>query len=145
MCSSPRVNVCFNAAFSVWYNIIAADEVHYHISLWFLLVFILLNASYQQTPYDEIQRAMAGVSIYTNINIPCNIGRGEEAPFWFINNTAYELFSIPLDFPYIPTVNSFSQLTIPVVVIDLNSTLFQCTSFGEDGLVHRGINVLLIQ
>ena len=89
----------------------------------------------------EVQVAVEGISI--NINIPCNLGRGEGAPFWFINNTAYELFSIPLNFPYIPTVNSFSQLTIPMVVLELDNTLFQCAIIDESGSLLQGMAVLL--
>ena len=103
------------------------------------IIVLDLNTSEPQMP--NIQTAVEGVS--ANINIPCNLDRGEEAPFWFINETAYELLSIPLDFPYIPTVNSFSQLTIPVVTINLNNTQFQCASFGEDGSLRQGIAVLL--
>ena len=97
--------------------------------------------SHQQTTRDQMT-AVAGVS--TNINIQCNLNRREEAPFWFINNTVYELLNIPLDFPYIPIVNSFSQLTIPVVVLELDNTHFQCASYEEDGSVRHGIDVLLL-
>ena len=101
------------------------------------LIVLILEVSHQQ----KEQVAVAGVS--TNINILCNLDRDEEAPFWFINNTAYELFSIPFDFPYIPTVNSFSQLTIPVVVLELDNTLFQCASYEDNGSVNHGKAELL--
>ena len=108
------------------------------LSFFFLLV--LLDVSLQQAPIP--QRAVEGIS--ENINIPCSLGRGVQAPFWFINDTAYELFSIPLHFPYIPRVDSFSQLTIPVVVLDFDNTLFQCAIIDENGLIRRGNAILLI-
>ena len=89
------------------------------------------------------QTAVAKIS--TNINIPCALGREEQAPFWYINDTAYELFSIPLDFLYIPVVNSYTQLTIPVVVQELSGTLFQCAIFEPSRLVRdRIINQLIV-
>lgn len=99
---------------------------------------MLQECSAQQT---QTQTAVAGIS--TNINIPCSLGREEEAPFWYINDTSYELFSIPQFFPYIPVVDSYTQLTIPVVVEELSGTLFQCAIFEPDGLVRdRIINQL---
>ena len=100
---------------------------------------MLILESHQRA---EMQTAVAGAS--TNVNIPCNLVIGEEAPFWLINDISYELFSIPLYFPYIPTVESFSQLTIPVVPLELNNTHFQCASYDEDGSDHRGTAVLLL-
>ena len=88
------------------------------------------------------QTAVAGLS--TNINIPCALGREEEAPFWYINDTTYELFSIPLDFRYIPVVNSYTQLTIPVVVEELSGTLFRCAIYEPSGLVPDSIITQLI-
>ena len=90
------------------------------------------------------QTAVAGVS--TNINIPCALGREEEAPFWYINDTVYELFNIPVDFRYIPVVNSYNQLTIPVVVEELSGTLFQCAIYEPSGLLYdRIITQLIVQ
>ena len=75
---------------------------------------------------------MEGVS--SNIIIPCSLGRGEEAPFWIINDIVYELFSVP---QYL-IVESFSELTIRVVILDLNNTIFQCALYDENGVVHFG-------
>ena len=83
------------------------------------------------------QTAVAGVS--TNINIPCSLGREEEAPFWCINDTSYELFSIPQFFPYIPVVDSYTQLTIPMVYPELNDTLFLCAHIDNRGIVVFGV------
>lgn len=88
------------------------------------------------------QRAVAGIS--TNINIQCNLGRQVEAPFWFINVSVYELFSIRLYVNFIPTVESYSLLTIPTVTEDLNGTIFQCASFNEIGMLLLGIAIRLI-
>ena len=81
---------------------------------------LLQVCSAQQTPIT--QTAVAGVSI----NI-CSLEQ-EEAPFWYINDTLYDLFGIPLHFPYIDivVVGSYNQLAIPVVVEELSNTLFQC-------------------
>ena len=91
---------------------------------------ILQSVSPQE---ENVQIAVAGQS--SNINIPCNLGRGEEAPFWFINGTTYELFSIPLVLTFIPVVNSYTELTIPTVTIELDDTLFQCATYNDEGLV----------
>ena len=81
---------------------------------------------------------MAGVS--TNIVINCDLARQDEAPFWMINGSIYELFSIPHSFlsngvPVIPTVNSFATITIPQVTTDLSGTVFQCGLFEDNDLV----------
>ena len=95
---------------------------------------LLQVCSAQQT---QTQTAVAGVS--TNINIPCSLGREEEAPFWYINYTVYELFSIPSSFPYIPVVDSYTQLTIPEVAEELNNTLFRCGHIDDSGDVVFGV------
>lgn len=105
----------------------------------FLLV-VILDVSNQQTP--EIQTAVEGVS--TNINIPCNLGRREGAPFWFINGTVYELFQIPIFFPSIPNVDSFTHLTIPEVRLELNNTFFQCAILDENDFYRLGNAIKLI-
>lgn len=87
-----------------------------------------------------IQIAVEGIS--ANIFISCQLGRESDAPFWFINNVAYELLNIPIDFPFIPIVDSYSQLTIPVVSLDLNDTHFQCASFYTDELVKGNPTVI---
>lgn len=69
-----------------------------------------------------------------NVTIPCDLQR-EQSPFWFVNGSAYGLMEIPLDFPSIPEVNSYIQLTIPIVTRELNNTIFQCASFDAGGLV----------
>ena len=84
------------------------------------------------------QIAVAGVS--TNIGIQCELARQDEAPFWMINGSIYELFSIPHSFlsngvPVIPTVNSFARITIPQVTADLNRTVFQCGLFRDNDVV----------
>ena len=84
----------------------------------------------------EIQTAVEGVS--TNINIPCNLGGEVEAPFWFINGTSHELFSIPLNVPYIPMVDSFAGLTIPVVTLNLSETVFQYAIYNDDRRLGAG-------
>ena len=89
---------------------------------------------HQQT---QNQTAVAGVS--TNINIPCSLGREEQAPFWYINDTSYELFSIPQFFSYIPVVDSYTQLTIPMVYPELNDTFFRCAHIDNRGIVVFGV------
>ena len=86
---------------------------------------------YRHTGYALGQNigAVAGFST----NIPCDFGRQEEAPFWIINGTVYELFSIPRNFPFIPVVDSFSTLHIPFVYLALNGITFQCITFDERG------------
>ena len=93
------------------------------------------------------QIAVAGVS--TNIGIQCELARQDEAPFWMINGSIYELFSIPHSFlsngvPVIPTVNSFARLTIPRVTTDLNGTVFQCGLFGNNGVILDGQRTRLV-
>lgn len=85
----------------------------------------------------QTQTAVEGVSM--NINIPCNLGRQEHAPLWNINGTSYELFDIPLRFSFIPVVDSFTELTIPDVSLELNNTIFQCVLIEPDGNVVYGI------
>jgi len=79
------------------------------------------------------QITVEGVS--TNINIVCSLGNQEGAPFWYINNTAYELFSIPWKFHFIPVVESYSFLVIPRISLDLNGLVLQCGSFDESGML----------
>ena len=84
------------------------------------------------------QTAVAGVS--TNIAIQCDLGWQDEAPFWMINGSIYELFSIPHSFlsngvPVIPTVDSFARITIPQITTDLNETVFQCILFKDNDVV----------
>ena len=88
------------------------------------------------------QTAVAGVS--TNINIPCSLGREEEAPFWYINDTVYELFSIPSNFLYIPVVDSYTQLSIPEVAEELNHTVFTCGHIDDSGELVSGVPQRLI-
>lgn len=83
------------------------------------------------------QTAVAGIS--TNINIGCNLNRQQAAPFWRINNTVYELFSISCTFlpaGVIPVVDSYSGLTIPRPIVDLDGVIFQCALFGEDRMIY---------
>ena len=75
--------------------------------------------------------AVAGLSA----SIPCEFGNIiQEAPFWLINGTVYELFSIPRHFPFIPVVDSYSALTIPSAYLELDNTTFQCAILSENGL-----------
>ena len=81
---------------------------------------------------------MAGSS--TNIGIRCDLARQDEAPFWMINGSIYELFSIPHSFlsngvPVVPTVDSFARLNIPQVTTDLNGTVLQCGHFGNNDVL----------
>ena len=76
----------------------------------------------------------------TLINIPCSLGRQEEAPFWYIDGDAYELFSIPQDYlpggdAVISVVNSYASLTVPLVTSVLDGVVFQCATFGGTGLI----------
>ena len=82
------------------------------------------------------QAGVAGIS--TNVNIECSLGRQEAAPFWQINGTVYELFSISCAFFFgvIPVVNSYSSLTIPRLTVELNGTDFQCIVFSEDRVIY---------
>ena len=82
------------------------------------------------------QAGVAGIS--TNVNIECNLGRQEAAPFWQINGTVYELFSISCAFFFgvIPVVNSYSSLTIPRLTVELNGIDFQCIVFSEDRVIY---------
>ena len=106
---------------------------------------LLLSLSSQQQQQD--QTAVAGTS--TNIGIHCDLGRQDEAPFWIINGSIYELFSIPHSFlsnglPIIPTVNSFTRITIPIITTDLNGrTVFQCGLFGDNDVVLDGLSAPL--
>lgn len=102
--------------------------------------FMIPGAFAQDEPQD--QTAVERVS--TGINIRCNRGRGEQAPFWFINHTLHELFSIPIEFPFIPIVDSYTTLTIPVVTAELNNTFFQCVVIETNGEVVYGTNVRLL-
>lgn len=90
--------------------------------------------------------AVEGVS--TNINIQCNLGRQGVAPFWIINGSVYELFSIPVTFlplvTPIPMVESYSALTIPMVTVDLNETTFQCALFSENGVIFGRITRIIV-
>ena len=90
------------------------------------------------------QVAVAGIS--RNINIQCNLGRQETAPFWIINGSILELFSIPQTF--LPgtmlVVNGFAGLTIPVVTTDLDGVTFQCGTYNEDGMIVLGSGTRLI-
>ena len=98
---------------------------------------LLQVCSAQQTIAQQVQTAVAGVS--TNINIPCSLRREDEAPFWYINGTSYELFSIPQFFPYIPVVDSYTHLTIPMIYPELNDTLFRCAHIDNRGIVVLGV------
>ena len=98
----------------------------------------LLAATQSQQQTIE-QVAVAGVS--TNIEIPCTVGRQDETPFWYINGSVYELFGIPRSFlpgitpAVIPVVDSYSALQLPMVIVELDRTLFQCAVFNENGRV----------
>lgn len=95
------------------------------------------------------QVAVAGIS--TNIDIPCNVGSQDETPFWYINGSAYELFSIPRTFlpggiiGAIPVVSSYSGLQVPVVVAELDRTTFQCAVFNEIGILLGIENRLIVR
>lgn len=112
---------------------------YYH----FLLGFWAIFPSQQQTE----QQAVAGIS--TNINIECNLGRKNETPFWIIDGTVYELFSIPTTFlpdvspAVIPVVESYSGLTIPLATVELDETTFQCAIFSDSGVVMGSDNTVL--
>ena len=76
-------------------------------------------------------------------SIPCDFsGILQEAPFWLINGTVYELFSIPRHFPFIPVVESYATLNIPSVPLSISGTTFQCARFNGSGVI-RGIPVQL--
>lgn len=85
------------------------------------------------------QTAVAGLS--TNIDIPCNVGLQGETPFWYINGSVYEFFSIPRSFlpglspEVIPIVDSYSGLDFPVVIKELDGTIFQCAIFSKSGRI----------
>ncbi len=87
---------------------------------------------------QQSQGALSGLST----SIPCY--NHEETPFWFINGTVYELFSIPRHFPFIPVVDSYSALTIPYVYLALDQTTFQCAMFGENGLENGTLTQLTV-
>ena len=133
-------------------NVASNDSVHmmYIRSLTIkFLAGLLLSLSSQQQQQQEIveQAAVAGLS--TNIVINCGLGRQDEAPFWVINGSIYELFSIPQSFlsngvPVVPTVDSFERLAIPQVTTDLNRTVFQCDLFGDNGVIIEGQRTKLI-
>lgn len=104
---------------------------------------VVLNLSSQQL----LQTAVAGVS--ANIAILCNVGQQDETPFWYINGSVYELFSIPRRFlsgvtpAVIPAVDSYSALTIAAVTRELNGITFRCAVFNENGIVVLGIGSML--
>ena len=78
-----------------------------------------------------------GVVVGLSTSILCSLSARRNinvAPFWFINGTVYELFSIPRHFPFIPVVDSYSHLTIPNVPLTVDQTTFQCARFSENGL-----------
>ena len=103
---------------------------------------LLVAYSHQQT-FTE-QTAVAGFS--TNINIQCNLNRQAAPPFWLINGTAYELFSIPFQFQagIIPEVNGYSALTIPEVSSSLHNLYFQCVVASASGVVYGSITRLIV-
>ena len=71
-----------------------------------------------------------GQTIYISCDLPRDL-----SPFWFIDKTVYELLRIPREFLSIPRVQSFLQLTIPIVTRAINNTTFQCASFTPSGLI----------
>ena len=103
---------------------IAASTLLYDCGVFFLVV------SCHSIP----QGAVTGLST----SIPCDLGRQEEAPFWFINGTVYELFSISRHFPSIPVVNSYTSLLIPNVTRALHNTAFRCATFDRSGNLSSG-------
>ena len=84
------------------------------------------------------QGAITGLST----SIPCELGRQADAPFWFINDTVYELFSIPQHFPSIPVVNSYTSLSIPFVTFMVDNVVFRCATFEEDGTLSPADNAV---
>ena len=107
-------------------------------------LFLTSSTEGQSVSYTE-QRAVAGIS--TNINIQCNLDRQTAPPFWIINGTTYELFSIPFQFlsGIIPVVNSYSALTIPIVTTHLDNIVFQCVVFTTDGVINGSITRLIVE
>jgi hypothetical protein len=91
----------------------------------------------QQQVIEQV--AVAGVS--TNVIIPCNLGLQNRTPFWYINGSVHELFSIPHSFlsdvtpAVIPVVESYAALDIPIVTLQLDGTTFQCAVFSRNDLV----------
>jgi hypothetical protein len=88
---------------------------------------------------QQIAEQVAVERLSRNINIECAL-RLDVAPFWIINGSVYELFSIPQNFMRgtIPEVNSFAVLVIPQVFLNLTGLLFQCASFSDDGTMTLG-------
>lgn len=81
------------------------------------------------SPY--LTKAVVGSSA----RIFCGLGDQREAPIWNINETAYDLLSIPQHFPSIPIITEFSSLIIWEVTREWNNTLFECLSIKENGIV----------
>lgn len=91
--------------------------------------------------------AVDGVS---TIKIQCILGRGRTKPFWIINGSVYELFSIPYSFlpevtpPVIPVADNYSSLIIPLATADLNGVTFQCAIFHENGAIFGNITKITV-
>lgn len=92
----------------------------------------------------EMVYTQFGMSVNVTCSLPSTSEAQTYAPFWFINETAYELLSIPRNFPFIPTVKSYLSLTIPHIDLDVNMTLFQCATFNGSGFEFGTSQLILV-
>lgn len=97
-----------------------------------------LGAFCQGLTEPSPQGAVTGLST----SIPCDHGRQVEAPFWFIGGIVYEIFSIPLYFPSIPIVNSYTSLSIPNVTFRVDNIVFRCATFDQNGILTPASNAI---
>jgi hypothetical protein len=116
-------------------------RMHIQYLFWCTILGFFVALSLQQTISEQV--AVEGVSM--NIIISCTL-RLDVAPFWIINGSVYELFSIPQNFLFgvIPVVDTFSALIIPQVTTDLTGLVFQCASFNAGGMTILGVATRLI-
>ncbi len=103
-----------------------------------LTVFNIVKVGRVSCQSIQPQGAVTGLST----SIPCDHGRQEEAPFWFINDTAYELFSIPQYLPSISVISSYTSLTIPNVTRAVDNTVFRCATFDNNGNITSANNAI---
>lgn len=115
---------------------IVAFIVH---SVILLFCFLILDCAFCQ---GTVRRKAAVVG--SRVPIPCDFGHQTEAPFWVINGIVYELFSIPYNIKFIPNVDKFSELDIPIVYPQLNGFTFQCGTISNDNELELGTLIELI-
>ena len=76
------------------------------------------------------------IGLYMSVDIPCDIQTEMRYPFWFINGIAYPPISLLQTFPSLSIEPGDNNLTVIVVNLDFNNTLFQCATSNRGRFVY---------